>query len=89
MTRTVSSDFYCLKCANKTILPRKMSRMREKGHFKKIHCFVCKEEINHIEVREFDVDFKLDKLKTDIENGVYDEANQGIKEKGILDEKTL
>lgn len=89
MTRTVSSDFYCLKCATKTALPRKMSRMREKGHFKKIYCITCREEINHLEVREFDVDFSIEKLKKDIENGVYSEANKGIKEKGILDEKTL
>lgn len=78
MAKTITSQFYCLKCANKTALPRKMSRMREKGHYKKIYCIGCKEEINHLEVREFDLDFSIDKLKEDISNGVYEDVNKGI-----------
>ena len=92
MTKTISSAFYCLKCATKTALPRKMSRMREKGHFKKIYCITCKDEINHLEVREFDLDFNVENLKRDIGSGKYNEVNKGIKqqEKGIFDnEKTL
>lgn len=74
MTQTVSSDFYCLKCVSKITLPRRMSRIREKGHLKAIYCYNCKERVNHFEVREFDVDFDIEKLKEDIKNGVYENS---------------
>lgn len=66
------SDFYCVKCGSKGMpLARKMSRQREKGHLKKLYCLHCKQETNHREIREFDMDYTYENLMEDIENGVY------------------
>ncbi len=53
------SDFYCLKCKNKISLPRKSSKQRERQHLKKIYCIKCREEVNHIEKREFDYETEV------------------------------
>lgn len=67
------SDFYCVKCGAKGMpLARKMSRQREKGHLKKLYCLHCKQETNHREIREFDLDYTYNDLIEDIKNGVYD-----------------
>lgn len=51
------SNFYCSKCGNKGIpVPRGAYRMREKYHLKKLYCPYCKEETNHLEIREDDYD---------------------------------
>lgn len=65
------SDFYCTVCANKQMLSRKKSKKKEKGHLKKLHCFKCKEELNHYEVREFDYDFDIEEFKNQIANGEF------------------
>jgi hypothetical protein len=65
------SSFYCIQCANKTSLPRKSSSIREKGHLKKLHCVKCRCEVNHYEVREFDVDFSLEDFKNKILAGGF------------------
>lgn len=49
------SDFYCLGCKHKITLPRLHGRTKEKFHLKKIHCVHCKEEVNHLEVRNSDI----------------------------------
>lgn len=48
------SDFYCLGCKHMITLPRLQGRTKEKFHLKKIHCVHCKEELNHLEVRDSD-----------------------------------
>lgn len=48
------STFTCTQCNNSISLPRKASKQRERGHLKRIYCIKCKEEINHLEKREFD-----------------------------------
>lgn len=46
-------DFYCIKCGNKGLsLPRR--RTKEKYHRKKLFCFICKEEINHVEIKSWE-----------------------------------
>ena len=46
------SDFYCTKCGQKGLtLPRKDGRLKEKGHLKKLYCLHCKEENNHVEIK--------------------------------------
>ena len=49
------NTFVCTKCGNKGIpISRKQSKQRESGHLKKLYCVHCKEETNHIEIRDFD-----------------------------------
>lgn len=48
------SKFICSQCSGANFLPRKTSKQRERGHLKRIYCVKCKEEVNHIEHREFD-----------------------------------
>ena len=48
------SAFYCQKCGDKIILPRKKNLRRERGHVKHIYCIKCKEVTPHNEVRECD-----------------------------------
>lgn len=67
------SDFYCVKCGNKGIpVARKMSRQREEGHLKKMHCIFCKMETNHREIRPFDFGYTVEDLREDIANGIYE-----------------
>ena len=51
MPKFETHDFYCLKCANKTIpVARKLAKKREKFHRKKLWCPHCKMEINCVEI---------------------------------------
>ena len=70
------SDFYCLLCLNKITLPRKGSRQREKSHLKSIYCIHCKGYVNHYEVRDCDIDFDLEELKSAITDGVFNDKKE-------------
>ena len=49
------STFTCTVCGKEGIpIGRKQNSQREFGHLKKIYCIYCKEETNHVEIREFD-----------------------------------
>lgn len=65
------SQFYCTKCANRIDLPRKTDKRRKKGHLKKVYCIKCKEEVNHYEVRNNDLDFNLNEFKQQITEGDF------------------
>lgn len=71
MSNLSTSTFYCLRCGNKVPLPRKKGKIREKHHLKQIYCIKCKEDINHLEVREFDFDFDYDDFMNKIEEGFF------------------
>ena len=44
------SSFYCLKCGQRGIpVVRPGARLRASGHYKKLWCCHCKEELNHYE----------------------------------------
>lgn len=73
------SDFYCLQCMNKITLPRKGSRQREKNHLKNIYCIKCKNNVNHYEVRDCDIDFNIQILKYQIDSGVFDNKKEMLK----------
>lgn len=46
--------FFCMKCGQESIpIFRKAGKQKEKMHRKRMYCFHCKEEINHIEVRNW------------------------------------
>lgn len=72
-----SHSFYCINCGNKGLdIPRKVSHQYGKFHRKKLYCFYCKKEINHIECRN---QAEVDEFKENFENGVYkDECEESI-----------
>lgn len=73
------SDFYCTKCGNKGVpIPRRDSRIREKGHLKRLYCIYCKEVVNHVEIRACDT-YSYEDFKKDFETGKFKED--------IIDEK--
>jgi hypothetical protein len=46
-------DFYCTCCGRKGIpISRKMNKIKETGHLKKLYCIYCNREVNHAEVVE-------------------------------------
>lgn len=51
----VLTDFICPECTNVLTLPRKIGREKELYHQKKMWCFNCKKEINHIELHNIDI----------------------------------
>lgn len=70
------SDFYCCNCATKGMpIARKLSKQKEVEHYKVIYCLVCKQELNHIEVREFD--HNKEDVVRDIKEGKYKDIAGG------------
>lgn len=67
-----TSRFFCCKCGREGIsIPRKSNHLRKSGHLKKLWCIYCREEVNHVEIKEFqsytvkdfEDDFKKDVFK--------------------------
>ena len=77
MGRCVSHDFYCLQCGQRGIpLARKVGQERSALHRKKLYCYHCKTDINHVEIRN---QFELETFKTNFANGVYvDECKESL-----------
>jgi len=73
----VQHDFYCLKCGQKGLpVWRNNGHLHAKNHKKKLYCFNCKCEVNHIEIFN---QFQLEKFQEDFKNGVYiDEAEESV-----------
>lgn len=71
---TTTSEFYCCRCGKAGMpIPRKQSKQRSGKHLKKLWCVYCKDEINHVEIRPFDMDYTYADFKEDYENGLYEE----------------
>ena len=52
MAKYEAHDFYCMKCGRKGLpVHRKCGQFREPMHRKNLYCVFCREEVNHIEVR--------------------------------------
>ena len=69
-------DFYCLQCGSHLALPRKTGHQHSSFHRKKLYCYKCKEDCNHIEIKNF---AELEEFKENFENGVYiNECNQSL-----------
>lgn len=52
MAKYEMHDFYCLNCGNKGLpCQRKMGKQHGEFHRKKLWCFKCKVEVNHMEIR--------------------------------------
>ena len=73
----IQHDFYCLKCGQKGLpVWRNNGHLHTKNHRKKLYCFNCQCEVNHIEITNQN---QLEKFKKDFQNGVYiDEAEESI-----------
>lgn len=77
MKSTDSHTFFCTKCGTATPLPRKKGKKHEKFHRKKMWCYHCKLEINHIECKN---EIEIAKFKEDFNNGFYiEEAEASLK----------
>lgn len=69
----LQSNFYCTQCGNANIpVYRKLSRMREAGHLKRLYCYHCKKETNHAECRSIGKYSKTEFL-IEFNNGNFDE----------------
>ena len=77
MMAYIQHDFYCLKCGQKGLpVWRNNGHLHSKNHRKKLYCFNCQCEVNHIEIF---TQSDLEKFKIDFENGVYkNEAEESI-----------
>lgn len=68
--------FFCIKCGAETPLPRKKGKQHEKFHRKKLWCYHCKLEINHVECKN---EIEVAKFKEDFEKGEFtDEAEESL-----------
>ena len=69
--KTSPSRFFCTKCGNEGIpILRKKGQLRSKGHLKKLYCPYCKEEVNHVEIREID-EYSEDDFQQEYELGRF------------------
>ncbi len=67
-SKTNEHRFFCVKCGTETPLARKRGQQKEKFHRKKLWCYHCKEEINHIECRN---DYEVIEFKENYKKGLY------------------
>lgn len=65
----VEHSFYCINCGNKGIpLMRKQGMMREAMHRKRLYCYHCRTDVNHVECRTLE---EIEAFKEDFEQGLY------------------
>lgn len=55
---TVRTILKCPNCGELTTIHRLASRQKKVGHLKKLYCYRCKKEVNHIELKD---EFILDR----------------------------
>ena len=69
--------FYCLNCGQQALpIRRNKGYLHKAFHRKKLYCWHCKEEVNHIEIRNPEEE---EEFKKNFINGVYkDEATDSI-----------
>lgn len=74
-----ASRFFCTQCGKEGIpVQRKIGKMREQGHLKKLYCLYCATETNHAEIRE-NCGYTYDDFKEEFELGRFKE--DGTREK--------
>lgn len=76
-SKMIMNDFYCMNCGQRNIsLPRKNSHQHDKFHRKRMYCFHCKQEVNHIECKTYE---DILEFRENFEKGVYvNEAAESI-----------
>ena len=71
MTRTVETKLLCPRCRNCTTIFRKASKQKEEGHYKNLYCYICKANLNHIELKlnkiytEAEIEALIEKMKSE------------------------
>jgi len=71
MRNYIESTLYCMNCGGKAMpIQRKAGRQKEKFHRKKLYCWHCKQEVNHIECKTPE---DVEKFKIAFENGEFAE----------------
>lgn len=88
-----TSDFYCTRCGRQGIpIARRLGAEREAGHLKKLFCLSCKQEVNHVECKQFSrytkEDFFVEYLNNNFnEDGTrkmtYGELKQKLNKEGV------
>lgn len=69
--KTVERNFYCINCGNKGLpIQRRVGKLKEKFHRKKLYCPYCQITINHVEVRS---DIEAQEFKQMFLNGDFKE----------------
>ena len=53
-SKAFQTNLICPECGNVFQIMRKISKPKEKFHRKKVYCYICQKETNHIEVRDLD-----------------------------------
>lgn len=81
------NEFYCVKCGNKGMsIVRIAGKERESGHLKKIWCFKCKEETNHVECKPW-THYTHDDFLIEYNYGNFDEQGNRITPYGLFKNK--
>ena len=76
MAKYLASHFYCTQCGNEGIpVQRKKGQERETGHLKRLYCIYCKEEVNHVEIKENDL-YTYEDFREEFELGRFKEGNR-------------
>ena len=72
------SRFFCTKCGqeNMITIARKKGQEREVGHLKKLYCFFCKEEINHAEIKENNINYTYEDFLEEFNSGRFVEGER-------------
>lgn len=73
----VIHDFYCINCGKKGLpLPRPKGSQKQPFHRKKLYCFNCQKEVNHIECRCYS---EVERFLEEFAAGAYsDEAETSL-----------
>ncbi len=77
MAKYEEHKFWCINCGRPGIpVRRKVGFQHSKNHRKKLWCPWCQVEINHVETKNLDQEFKF---REEFENGCFrDEAQESL-----------
>lgn len=86
---TDNSVFYCTKCGQKGMpVLRRKGAEREAGHLKKLYCLNCKQEVNHVETKEW-TKYDHDCFLLEFEYGNFDEEGNRKIQYGFFKDKLV
>lgn len=76
MAKYMASHFYCTQCGKEGIpVQRKKGQERESGHLKRLYCIYCKEEVNHVEIKDNDT-YTYDDFLEEFNLGRFKDGNR-------------
>ena len=85
--RYKNNEFYCTQCGSRGLnVWRKRGAEREPGHLKKLFCFKCGKETNHVEIKEFAQKYSYNDFVNEFEYGNFNEEGNRIRTIGQLKE---